>query len=71
MKPAQEGLIQEQRNFSDAALTAALCGVPAVATMLPLGAPPAESAAPLSVTLPVPDVMTHVTVSVWPALAAR
>jgi hypothetical protein len=51
---------------ANAALITALCGVPAVAAMF--GTP---IAAPLRLTDPVPAVITHVTVRVCPAVAAR
>jgi hypothetical protein len=54
----------------NAVLTVALCGVPAVAVTLAGAPPPPASAAPFRVTLPVPLAITHVTVRVFPALAA-
>jgi hypothetical protein len=56
------------RAVANAVPTAALCGVPAAAAML--AGVPARSAAPFSVTLPVPDVVTQLTVRVCPAEAA-
>jgi hypothetical protein len=49
--------------------TVALWGVPAVAAMVGLPDPPASAAA-FRVTLPVPDVITQLTVRVCPAEAA-
>jgi len=53
-------------------LMAALCGVPAVAVMvgLPVTGVPPERAAPFKVTLPAPEVIAQLTVSVCPAEAA-
>ena len=50
--------------------TTALCGVPAVAVML-AGAATAASAAALKLTLFDPEVITQLTVSVWPQPPAR
>src|ERR1700723_2869615 len=55
-------------GVANAAFTVALCDVPAVAEML---GPASESAAPFKVTLPAPEVITHVTVSVLAAVAAE
>ena len=53
----------------NAVLMIALCGVPALAAMT--GPEPEEdSAAPFSVTLPLPEEFTQVMASVWPAAVA-
>ena len=65
--PPLEFVIVACRSVPNAMLTTVLCGVPPVAVRV---VTPIKLTA-LIVTLPVPDVITHVTVKVFPAEAAR
>jgi hypothetical protein len=58
------------RAVPKTAFTAALCGVPAVAATVSVPVEPPCNAAAFSVTLPVPEVISQVTVKVCPALSA-
>jgi hypothetical protein len=59
------------RAVANAVLIAVLCGVPAVAVIVDGDPDDVPSAAAFNVTLPAPDDIVHLTVSVCPALLAR